>query len=707
MSTMTAAAYTDEELGLDFSDLERKYAVAVNEDYNNVLVLENLPIVDQAKEEKLLTVLRKNIFSPASAIPTQAWMPRGSDGMSKGHLFLEFETVAQAEQAYQAAHKYRLDKSHVIFAIRFGDFERLALLDGEAEYKEPTVEPFQEREFLRGWLTDPLARDQFVCHAAQTVSVLWNGPYGSNSTELAHSRPNWTDSYVQWSPYGSYLATLHGPGVMLWGGASWSRMGKFPHANVKLISFSTCETFLITWSPFERQSECNLLVWDIAASKLVRGWVVEESPKKQQSEDVSAKKSSSAEDDESPGKEWIWPLLKFSHDDSYCVRIHDDCHLSIHETQNGFALLDKKPLEVPGIREVSWSPADNNLVYWTAGSENTPARVALLQIPSRRVLRAKNLFNVLRCRVSWHQDADYLCVVVDRHGKNRKFAGTHLEVFRLRDRDIPVEVVEQKENPTAPIIAAHWEPRSDRLLVAQAAEFKNIISLYTMTAMEGGVAQVRLVRPPVDVKQMSRFVWSPKGDHLVMASLDSTSAFLEFWNMSDGTLLATKDHFLATDVQWDPSGRYVASWVSYWRHQMDNGYVIWDFKGDQQVKQNQPKFSYFAWRPRPPSHLSREEEKRIRKNLKTYSARFDEHDQRDASRQSSNLSELRNKQTRAWNLFRIQAKLEWEERRAKRESLSGIQDFDPAASTVTSSLVKAQEWIEEVVEETEEIIQTQ
>ena len=71
-------------------------------------------------------------------------------------------------------------------------------------------------------------------------------------------------------------------------------------------------------------------------------------------------------------------------------------------------LVDKKSIKVEGVQDIDWCPwgdrdweakragkaKENMLAYWTPEKENTPARVALMGIPSRSVLRSKNLFNV-------------------------------------------------------------------------------------------------------------------------------------------------------------------------------------------------------------------------------------------------------------------------------------------------------------------------
>ena len=45
-------------------------------------------------------------------------------------------------------------------------------------------------------------------------------------------------------------------------------------------------------------------------------------------------------------------------------------------------------------RQFSWSPSDNIIAYWTPEESSIPARVALMEIPSRQEIRTMNLFSV-------------------------------------------------------------------------------------------------------------------------------------------------------------------------------------------------------------------------------------------------------------------------------------------------------------------------
>ena len=56
---------------------------------------------------------------------------------------------------------------------------------------------------------------------------------------------NWTETYVRWSPKGTYLATLHHQGIALWGGEEFKRLMRFSHPGVQLIDFSPCERCML------------------------------------------------------------------------------------------------------------------------------------------------------------------------------------------------------------------------------------------------------------------------------------------------------------------------------------------------------------------------------------------------------------------------------------------------------------------------------
>ena len=44
---------------------------------------------------------------------------------------------------------------------------------------------------------------------------------------------------------------------------------------------------------------------------------------------------------------------------------------------------------------------------------------------------------------------------------------------------------------------------------------------------------------------------------------------LEFYDASEITLITTAEHTQATDLEWDPSGRYVVTSVSFWTQKVE------------------------------------------------------------------------------------------------------------------------------------------
>jgi translation initiation factor 3 subunit B len=290
-----------------------------------------------------------------------------------------------------------------------------------------------------------------------------------------------TELYVSWSPLGTFLATVHRQGIRLWGGPSFEHQARFFHPMVRLIDFSPNEQYIITWSNepivitdatpvgpqyFSAQDEGkNMAVWDIKTGNLLRTFLVS-SP-------------------EGEGKKQMaWPALKWSPDDKFVARATPGEQISVYELP-GMGLQGKKSMKVEGVVDFEWCPLgendredagkanadgkgskkvrENMLAYWTPEVSNQPARVTLISFPSRAILRQKNLFNVtevrsnfhprfrsanirhrFQCKLYWQNQGDFLCVRVDRHTKTKKSIFCNLEIFRVREKDYPVEVVELK-----------------------------------------------------------------------------------------------------------------------------------------------------------------------------------------------------------------------------------------------------------------------
>lgn len=349
------------------------------------------------------------------------------------------------------------------------------------------------------------------------------------------------------------------------------------------------------------------------------------------------------------------PPFLWSYDDKYLARKGDGL-ISIFETP-GMKLLDQRSLAADGITEFQWSPKANILAYWAPEQNNSPAHVDLIEIPSRQKLRQKNLFNVTRCSMVWHDQGYYLAVKVTRHTKSKKTLYNNIELFRLNEEGIPVEMLDTKDA----VMALQFEPKGSKFAMIHAenpSASKVKVSFYDMMKLEEQVPasqqQLNLVvgqsapkqstkkvykKVPelhlvetLDGRQCNFISWSPAGSVIIMASLgDTASGTLEFYDVNSKNMVI-KEHYRCNHVTWDPSGRTVASVVSQpveggnFKFAMDNGYIIWSFQGKQLTQQSHEEFYQFLWRPRIDNLLSLSDIEKIKRNLKKYEKQFDKAD---------------------------------------------------------------------------------
>lgn len=144
---------------------------------------------------------------------------------------------------------------------------------------------------------------------------------------------------------------------------------------------------------------------------------------------------------------------------------------------------------------------------------------------------------------------------------------------------------------------------------------------------------------------------------------------------------------------------------------MENGYHIYDFRGETLREEPVDKFKQWSWRPRPATLLTKEEQKQIRKNLRDYSRVFEEDDAQRITGANQEVVERRRQMLEDWFFFRESIEAEVGE---EREDL-GVP-ADPGAELIKEKMAAMaidgekeeviEEIVEEVLEESEEVVST-
>jgi translation initiation factor 3 subunit B len=625
----------------------------------SVIVVDGLPQVTAERVEKLKAVLRK-IFSKFGNIVNEHFA-KEDESAKTTYMFIEYSNPTSALEAVKAIDGHKFDKLHTLTVNLFTDFEKYENIPDEWNTPEP--QPYKDPGNIWYYIQEPDAFDQY-CIVKLGIPKRVHGsdqPIQANDVQIwlnsipepqeLMNRQGGTETIAKWSPLGTYLATFHGKGVAIWGGEKFEKVNRFAHVNAEFIDFSPCERYLVTFSPKTERFYDNpevLIIWEIR---------------------TGAKKRTFSEIYKSP-----WPILKWSQDDKYFAKMGPDT-LSIYETPS-FRLQENKSLKITGIRDFSWSPSDNIIAYWVAEDKDVPARVGLLEIPSRNEIRAKNLFSVADCRMHWQKSGDFLCVKVDRYAKvkkeknDTKYSGMYynFELFHMREKEVPVDSVEIKE----PISAFSWEPVGSKFAIIHGEQNSICTSFY---GVKKGDAPTLLKK--FEKKRFNTLFWAPQGQFIILALLKSAEGPLEFVDTSDFSIMNTLMPEMTTDIEWDPTGRYVVAGVSAWTGKVsDTGYSLLSFQGKVVRKERVDRFGNLFWRPRPPCLLTHAQIKEIKKNLKKYSPQFELKDRQRLSKASKEMLTKRQGIVDTWTEYRTKKEEQYVAQKKQRMLLRSNVDTD-------------------------------
>jgi translation initiation factor 3 subunit B len=238
-------------------------------------------------------------------------------------------------------------------------------------------------------------------------------------------------------------------------------------------------------------------------------------------------------------------------------------------------------------------------------------------------------------------------VRIDRTKGSKKAVSTSFELYRMKEKDIPVDVFEC--NSKDDILQIYWDPYGKRFATLVAEGSKSLVQIYKVDEANIKASSISLIKE-IDARGITSLHWSPKGRYLVGAAL-SGSGTLNFWDTDDVTSLGSGEHYSCTDLEWDPTGRYIITSVSGWKIPNDTGFQLWSLSGEKIMTKSIPGFKQLNWRPRPPTLLSEEQVANIQNSLGDYSKEFNEQDQLLLSMANKEVYEKRMAQLKEYKSF--------------------------------------------------------
>jgi translation initiation factor 3 subunit B len=355
--------------------------------------------------------------------------------------------------------------------------------------------------------------------------------------------------------------------------------------------------------------------------------------------------------------------------------------------------LDKKSIVVKGIKDFQWSPSDHLIAYWLPELGEYPSKIIIMRIPNRQEIATKSRHLVSDCKLQWHKQGDYLCVRVDHWvNKSKKNQISCFEIFHTKVNETPIDSIEMKEN----VIDFSLEPNGNKLAIIHG-EPPTRISVRFYKINDKGM-------PPTILKTFEKqpvntLFWSPAGQFIVLAGLKSMDGLLEFVDTSDMSLMHKQEHTKVSDILWDPTGRYVVSSLSYWTEKSDTGYIVWSFQGKllHRSPHYMEKFCQLLWRPRPPSLLTEEDIKTIKRDFKKYQYLFEQKDRNLKTKASKGLIDKRKKDWDDYKSLQERKKKQFQMKLAQFTDYMKILESKLAASKdIIEVTIKLKEKVEEI-----------
>ncbi|KAK8819821.1 hypothetical protein WA556_002806 [Blastocystis sp. ATCC 50177/Nand II] len=592
-------------------------------DMSAIIVLDGIAVVDEVKAKKLTLFLLKKIQPFGAVVRNDIFIPMDpATNMSLGMAIFEMRNAEEAKKVIAGLDNTPMDRAHTFHAYRYADI--VSVLANSEEVALPVKEKFaplaKATEYIEDahkWMDDPLQRDQFCIRYNNNTEVYWcDSPNPISALDKTNQSLSLSLDKVMWSPLGTYLATFHSKGVILHAGPQLMECGRFSHVGVDALLFSSQERYAVTWNgQLGVTYKDAICIWDVASNQVLRKF---------------------------PCTDKLWPSYSFSADERFLATKGTN-GIGIFELPS-MQMVPRSCFGVPNIREFTWSPAGSLLAYTIPETNGKPATVVVLDVARDARVQAVSFTNVEEVQIAWAPSGEFLAVVVARYPKKRgKNLTYQISVVRVKERNAPSDALVLAEK----VEQLRWEPQGTRfaLLTAAASGARNV-SFYSVYRQKGGerVNETCLLYT-VTNKPCNNLFWSPMGNYLLIAGLGTTlKGRLEFWDVTAQASLKEQEHFSCTNVEWSPNGHFCVTSSCYNtsnKQDYENGYDVWDNRGERVFHTRLPRFISLQFRPWPLATLSEEQRKNVKKMLPLTSEKYrKQHEQMEALK---HISEIRKK----------------------------------------------------------------
>eukprot|EP00923_Selenidium_pygospionis_P039143 GHVN01068176.1.p1 GENE.GHVN01068176.1~~GHVN01068176.1.p1 ORF type:complete len:746 (+),score=139.94 GHVN01068176.1:1541-3778(+) len=716
----------DEELTeaqIEAMRAEVEPTLQLSETFPEWLAICGLPEVDASKLPKLEAVLKKRILNKVQKTGDELHeeqleliLPTNEKGEGTGICFVKFGSEFEADNAFKALQGESLDKNTPLGVCSLDKFD--SICDFDQEYKPPEKLNLIKRATLRNWINTTGGGQQFLIRHGDFTEVREHDPINTQGPSLVFNGDQGgralTLSRAEWSPQGSFLVTFHGRGVALRGAteeAPFDRLGRWAHEGVRAIQITKNEAYAVSWDgyvpepprsgvPAYVSKKPSYHVWCVLTQSLIRTCPAPLLPHSTAVLQVPKGKT----DTRMPV---LWTeLVQWSSDGKY-LAMAGDKEVNVYETP------DMQLVEFQGKRcplkydaaKFQWSPSENILALWVPEIGDAPGRLVLVEMPSRRELSSKTVFTVVTADIMWQSEGQYLALLTKLNrkiGKKAKKEVTQIEVFSMKDKNIPVDPIHLDEGIRVKSLA--WEGAGNRLgVVVQDENAKTSLRLYAVDQGTTSLGAVMQLAPFFE-----SIHWSPMGTYFVVCSTPTEGTLVFAHVTSDSQKieeLNRQEHYMVNNVLWDPTGRFVASAVtisfqdqqqitaaSDYRFIAEVGYKMWSFQGRLQFQEKKDKFYSLHWRPMPPSMLDKEKLEGIPKRLKEFSEVYDAADA--ALRNEQDEEMMKKKSAASADFFRLlNVARSWAD--GKDESIAWQRGWETLEASIEWE-TKEETWEEEI-----------